>query len=82
MTDPRSQALAYRIWGYADPREWDVTLAEVADALGEPVPAVRAVIVSRQWANRMRRPAQRTAIIQERSGMILDIKLEDDASWI
>jgi hypothetical protein len=38
--------------------------------------------VSRQWANRMRRPAPRTAIIQERSGMILDIKFEDDASWI
>lgn len=31
---PRTEALAYRIWCYADPRGWDVTLHDVAEAVG------------------------------------------------
>ena len=33
---PTTETIAYRIWGYASPREWDCTPADVADALDIP----------------------------------------------
>jgi hypothetical protein len=81
MTDPRSQALADRIWAYAQPREWDVTIAEVAEALGEPMPAVRAVSAKRGWSQRMRRAVPKAGTIHHRSGLILGITLGDENEW-
>ena len=51
---PKTQALRYRIWAYANPRGWDVTYNEVADAIGEPVRSVASVIQHAKWASRMR----------------------------
>lgn len=52
--NPKTAALAFRIWQYAHPREWDVTLVETADALGVSWTTVRNVAVRRGWVNRFR----------------------------
>ncbi|WP_372993877.1 hypothetical protein [Sulfitobacter sp.] len=51
---PRSHAIAFRIWQVCKPLAWDFTLAEVADALDEPVATVRAVIKLKGWGGRLR----------------------------
>ena len=51
---PKSEALAFRIWQYAAPREWNVTLAEIADHLGESLSRVRGVVVAKGWFVRIR----------------------------
>lgn len=52
--NPKTTALAFRIWQYAHPREWNVTLRETADALGVSWFAVRNVAARRGWTNRFR----------------------------
>jgi hypothetical protein len=54
MTTPATHALRYRIWAYAAPREWNVTNAEIAEALGESVHRVKRVTTSAGWAQRLR----------------------------
>jgi len=51
---PRSEALAYRIWAYANPLGWDCTLAELADALGAKFASVRVVVSMKGWSGRLR----------------------------
>lgn len=51
---PRSEALAYRIWAYANPLGWDCTLAELADALDAKFASVRVVVSTKGWAGRLR----------------------------
>lgn len=50
----RTQALRFRIWQYANPREWNVTTHEIADAIGETHNRVRAIIGHAGWHNRLR----------------------------
>jgi len=54
MTHPRTEALAYRIWAYAAPREWNVTGKDIAEALGLPFGAVGMVLQAKGWHNRTR----------------------------
>ena len=49
-----TETIAYRIWGYASPREWDCTPADVADALDIPRRAVSSTIRIKGWAGRFR----------------------------
>lgn len=56
---PKTEALAYRIWAYAEPRGWDVTSAEIATALSEPGRRLTPQKVAnlcrvRGWSRRMR----------------------------
>ena len=52
---PRSQALAYRIWGHCEPIGWNCTCGEIAEALGEDVKRVGVVAHHKGWNNRLRR---------------------------
>lgn len=54
MISPASHALRYRIWAYANPRGWDCTNAEIADALGVGVMSVRATVAAAGWSQRLR----------------------------
>lgn len=56
--NPKTTALAFRIWQYAHPMGWDVTLKETADALGVSWMTVRNVAARRGWANRFRVTSQ------------------------
>lgn len=51
---PRSQALAFRVWQVADPEGWDMTHAEIAEALGVSTGRVRAVCGLKGWSSRVR----------------------------
>jgi len=51
---PRNMALAYRIWAYCTPREWDCLAAEVAEALDADVKSVASICRARGWNQRMR----------------------------
>lgn len=54
MTQPKTQALAYRIWAYAQPREWNCTMQELADALGESVMRITIACRVKGWCGRVR----------------------------
>ena len=51
---PRSEALAFRIWAYAEPKGWDVLLADVARDLNVDVARVKWVVVAKRWSGRFR----------------------------
>jgi len=51
---PRSKALAYRIWAYCQPREWNCTYGEIADALGESPKRIGSIVHHKGWASRLR----------------------------
>ena len=51
---PRSETLAFRIWSYAGPRGWDLTLQELADGLGETMERVRNTCLLKRWTDRLR----------------------------
>jgi hypothetical protein len=52
---PKAEALAYRIYCYANPKGWDCTMGEVADALGVGVRAISHVAEIKDWSTRFRR---------------------------
>lgn len=50
----KREALRFRIWQFAAPREWDVTIAEIAEALDVRWMTVRGVVMSAGWLTRVR----------------------------
>lgn len=60
MTSPRTHTHRYRIWGYCEPRGWDVTIPEIAEALDLSVGTVSNVIKAARWSNRVRATRQVT----------------------
>lgn len=52
--NPRTEAIAFRIWQYAAPKGWDVTLREIADEIGHSVHVIRAIAVRKGWSSRVR----------------------------
>ena len=47
-------ALAYRVWAYAEPLGWDCTVSEIADAIGASPTAVGRVVSLKGWQTRVR----------------------------
>lgn len=58
---PKTEALAYRIWGVARQHEWNCTLIEIADALGESVHRVSTTAMLKGWLGRFRAGSRPTA---------------------
>jgi hypothetical protein len=56
---PKSEAVAYRIWCFAEPRGWDVSVMEIAEALDESPQRVASTCQRRGWIGRMRAPERR-----------------------
>jgi hypothetical protein len=52
---PQAEALAYRIWAYANPLGWDCTATEVADAIRSTPRAVAKVASLKGWTARFRK---------------------------
>lgn len=50
---PHMEALAYRIWAYATPREWDCSYAEIADGTGISYGMVAHVTFRKRWTHRV-----------------------------
>jgi hypothetical protein len=57
MLSPRAEALAFRVWQFAEPLGWDCTTTEVADAIRSTPAAVRRVGYLKGWTARFRRTA-------------------------
>ena len=53
--NPRTEALAFRIWQYCEPKGWDCDLVEIAEALDEPVGRVRGCCIAKQWMTKVRK---------------------------
>lgn len=82
MASARTMALAYRIWAYASPREWDVTIPEVADEMKESVATIRSIMYHKGWLPRVRRVSGPVGTIVNRRGLMLDVKLHDEREWV
>lgn len=52
---PYTEAMAFRIWQYANPRGWDCTVGEIAEALDMHPSPVGRVCVMRGWHVRLRK---------------------------
>ncbi len=53
IRDPRVEASAYRIWGWARDREWRTNVVEIAEALDLTVASVRRICALRGWLHRL-----------------------------
>ena len=52
---PARAALAFRIWQFCTPLEWDCTLHEIADALDVPLSHIKGIIRRKpEWKARLR----------------------------
>ncbi len=54
MPSSRTHALRFRIWQYAQPKGWDVTVPEVAEALDLSPVVVGQVVRHAGWRERFR----------------------------
>lgn len=55
MTTPQQHAIRFRIWQFATPRGWDVTCADIAEALDENPHVIGGVIRKAGWNTRIRK---------------------------
>ena len=51
---PRRQAIAFRIWSHAEAVGWNITVRELADALGETSDTIRNIVLQKGWRDRLR----------------------------
>jgi len=51
---PKTEAMAFRIWQFADASGWDVTVADVAKHLNISSARVRRINGLKGWSNRYR----------------------------
>jgi hypothetical protein len=51
---PAVMALRFRIWAIAAPKGWDMTIAEVAEALGENPRRIAGIVRYAGWLPRFR----------------------------
>jgi hypothetical protein len=54
VISPRTHALRFRIWQYCQTCEWNATVAEIAEALGETSRRIGTVVSDAGWINRLR----------------------------
>ena len=73
---PRSEALAYRIWAYANPLGWDCTVPEIAEAVGVKPQSVSMLLFNKGWKSRTR-----TMRTDRNSGLHADFGLSLDSTW-
>lgn len=50
----KTEALAFRIWAFAHPKDWDCTVQEIADAVGETPQRTAGVCRVKNWTGRLR----------------------------
>ena len=50
---PHMEALAYRIWAYANPRGWKCSYAEIAEGIGLEYWQVNKVFTQKKWTGRV-----------------------------
>ena len=67
----KTEALAFRIWAFAKPKDWDCTIHDAAIAVGESPQRIAGVCRVKGWTGRLR----------SASPYYLDINLNATDSW-
>ena len=70
--NPRTEALAFRIWQHCEPKGWDCTSQEIAEALDEPRQRVISVMHWKGWSWKLRRTKRAGVTRLEMSCYTLD----------
>ena len=50
----QTEALAFRIWAFANPKDWNCTVQEIAEAVGETPQRTAGVCRVKNWTGRLR----------------------------
>lgn len=51
----RAMALRYRIWAFCNAREWNVTIKDISEGLGDvSIDSIRGVLQGQNWFGRVR----------------------------
>jgi hypothetical protein len=50
----RTEALAFRIWAFAEPKDWDCSIRDIAEYLKETPQRIAAVCRGKSWVARLR----------------------------
>ena len=59
--NPRTEAIAFRIWAFAKQLGWDCTLEEVALAIDEDINVVKGILTRKGWHARLRKSKKNLA---------------------
>ncbi len=52
--NPKAEALAFRIWAYAEPLGWNCSILEISEALSVSPQRVSGMCQSKNWLQRLR----------------------------
>jgi hypothetical protein len=63
MLSPRAEALAFRVWQFAEPLGWDCTVGEIAAAIDVDPRLVGRVCAAKGWASRLRGGERRSDFV-------------------
>ena len=56
LFNPKTKALAYRVWCFCKPLDWNCDVMEIAEALRENPQRIASVIRLEGWQRRLRAP--------------------------
>lgn len=83
MMNPKTEALAFRIWQWATMREWDCNVNEIADGLGEPLMRVVTVCAIKGWRNRLRvSDSRELGKFVRKTNMLEHLRYSDDGEIV
>lgn len=79
---PQSEALAFRIWAYAEPFGWNVTASQIADALGVSYQRIAGICRRKGWLGRLRAPMSRGPVRPGIEGSIFGSQIMEERDGI
>lgn len=81
ISNPRAEALAFRIWVWCSEREWRTTVGEIAEAFDMKPNAVRGMAQARGWTRRLGGVVDKgiDPTRPVRSGLLIDTYMRGDS---
>lgn len=59
MFNPKTEALAFRIWAHCEPLGWDTDVKSIAAALGDEWHRIAKICQNKNWIHRLRKASTR-----------------------
>lgn len=78
---PETEALAFRIWQYANPLEWNVTIPDISEALMEPLKRIERVLTLKGWMIRVRRVGPGSSFVNGYYDSVSMLHASASATW-
>lgn len=82
IRNPKTEAVAFRIWRVCSECDWDMTPGEIATAIGESPQVVGAVLQAKGWDRRVRAGSSQIIRASRVHSMSLDTIARDYAPII